>query len=164
FFDGGLFEKLADELRRAFNRRSLGPTDIITALISLADLNAYNEKVFEAACDALDKGLSSVPEALRQKLDNALKQVKHRPSEDFMTALRCAGSGGGSRKAACPLFWKGQCKWGPKCTASSRTMRRTLRKPWMRAGGGLPPHLGTRASVSSSLRTCSRMIGAAPFG
>ncbi|CAK9048663.1 unnamed protein product [Durusdinium trenchii] len=117
FFDGGLFEVLANELRRAFNRRSLGPSEVITTIAQLGDLNAYNQRVFEAACDALERELNRVPEALRQKLESTLKQVKHTPSEGFLRALS-QRSGGGDRRQACPMFWRGQCKWGPKCKLS----------------------------------------------
>lgn len=117
FFDGDLFEILANELRRAFNRRSLGPSEIITTIAQLGDLNAYNQRVFEAACDALERELSRVPEALRQKLEGTLRRVKHTPSEDFQKALS-QRSGASDRRAACPMFWRGQCKWGPKCKLS----------------------------------------------
>lgn len=117
FFDGDLFEILANELRRAFNRRSLGPSEIITTIAQLGDLNAYNQRVFEAACDALGRELSRLPEALRQKLESTLRRVKHTPSEDFQKALS-QRSGGSDRRAACPMFWRGQCKWGPKCKLS----------------------------------------------
>eukprot|EP00434_Breviolum_minutum_P000269 symbB.v1.2.000221.t1/scaffold4.1/size633627/3 len=117
FFDGGLFEVLAIELRRAFNRRSLGPNDVITTIAQLGDLNAYNEGVFEAACDALEREMNRVPEALRQKLEVTLRRVNHVPSEQFRKALS-QRSGGRDGRAACPMFWRGQCKWGPKCKLS----------------------------------------------
>lgn len=118
FFDGGLFEVLAAELRRAFDRRSLSAAEVITTIATLGELNAYNQRVFEAACDALEKELPRLPEALRLRLDSALKQVNHNPSDSFVRILRNVVGPGSDRRQACPMFWRGQCKWGPKCKLS----------------------------------------------
>jgi len=118
FFDGELFEVLAAELRRAFNRRSLSPAEVINTIAQLSEINAYNQRVFEAACDALEREVPRLPEALRVRLDSTLKQVKHEPPEAFVQVLRHTVGSGGDRRQACPMFWRGQCKWGPKCKLS----------------------------------------------
>ncbi|CAJ1329662.1 unnamed protein product [Effrenium voratum] len=141
FFDGGLFEVLAAELRRAFLRRSLGLDEIITTIAALADLNAYNQGVFEAACESIERELSRAPEVLKQKLDYTLKQVKHTPSDGFLRALRTSAAGGRDKREACPMFWRGQCKWGPKCKLShddssfETTVDRGFWKPPSMSGG-----------------------------
>jgi len=117
YFDAGLFEHLSKELRRVFERRSLGTTDTLNALCSMAELNAYNADMFEAACAVLKPELAGLPDAGRLRLEAALKQVNHRTSDDFLNALRKKERSSDGREA-CPMFFRGQCKWGPKCKLS----------------------------------------------
>eukprot|EP00933_Yihiella_yeosuensis_P083381 TRINITY_DN97580_c0_g1_i1.p1 TRINITY_DN97580_c0_g1~~TRINITY_DN97580_c0_g1_i1.p1 ORF type:complete len:308 (+),score=61.30 TRINITY_DN97580_c0_g1_i1:80-1003(+) len=136
FFDGDLFEKLASELKRAFQRRSLGPTSVVETVIMLADLNAYNSDVFEAACKSLDRNFSDVPQALRAKFEGVLKKFNHEPGDCFLNVMKNASR---DRRAACPLFWKGQCKWGPKCKLShdQDNFEETMDKGRWKAPGAL---------------------------
>eukprot|EP00929_Paragymnodinium_shiwhaense_P008906 TRINITY_DN112896_c0_g1_i1.p1 TRINITY_DN112896_c0_g1~~TRINITY_DN112896_c0_g1_i1.p1 ORF type:complete len:336 (+),score=85.65 TRINITY_DN112896_c0_g1_i1:161-1168(+) len=122
YFNGELFSALADELRRAVEarRRDLGVQEILDVVFKLADLNAYNERLFEAACVALTSEMPAVPESERQKLEATLKRFSHRPGDEFIAALRSRRpeASTGSRKPPCELFFRGQCKWGPKCKLS----------------------------------------------
>jgi len=116
YFDAGLFECLASELRRVFKRKQLSVVDTLNAMCWLADLNAYDAAMFEAGCGVLVGELSGLQEADRKRLEAALKQVNHNPGEDFTRALR--KSARADKREACPMFWRGQCKWGPKCKLS----------------------------------------------
>jgi len=117
FFDAGLLEKLADEVRHVCKRKQLGVSDVISILCCFADLNAPAPAMFEAACKLLHSEVGSLPEADRQRLDAALKRVGYDADADFVVALRKRGRAGDKREA-CPMFWRGQCKWGPKCKLS----------------------------------------------
>lgn len=117
FFDGNLFQRLAKELRLALDKRRLGSSETLEAVCSLAELNAYDAGMFEAACDVLRPEVARLPEASRQRLDAALKQVNHRPGDSFLEALRVKSEKLDKREP-CPLFFRGQCKWGPKCKLS----------------------------------------------
>lgn len=138
FFDPGLFEPLAAELRRAFQRGRLGGTDVVHILLALADLNAYDATTFEAACEALRPDLGNVPEASRQRLETAFKKLSHNPGEEFFAALKICRR---DRREACPMFWRGQCKWGPKCKLShdqesfEATAKEGAWKPPSQSGG-----------------------------
>lgn len=116
FFDADLFQDLAKEFRRVFKRRTLGTLEILDAVCSLAELNAYDLAMFEAACAALLPEIAGLPDANRQRLDAALKQVKHSPGEEFVRALKTSRRA--DTREACPMFWRGQCKWGPRCKLS----------------------------------------------
>lgn len=118
FFDPGLFGPLTSELSRCFKRGSLGTKDVLTAICSLAELNAYDAPMFEVACDCLRDELGRLADADLKRLESALKQVNHNPGESFSKKLRGTRQGGGSGREACPMFWRGQCKWGPKCKLS----------------------------------------------
>eukprot|EP00747_Dinoflagellata_sp_TGD_P166107 gnl/TRDRNA2_/TRDRNA2_188381_c0_seq1.p1 gnl/TRDRNA2_/TRDRNA2_188381_c0~~gnl/TRDRNA2_/TRDRNA2_188381_c0_seq1.p1 ORF type:complete len:272 (-),score=44.63 gnl/TRDRNA2_/TRDRNA2_188381_c0_seq1:100-915(-) len=115
FFDGGLFEQLSKELERAFRKRRLGHQDAMKVLCWLAEMNAYNAEMFSAACAVLEPELSSFPEPEQRRVEAALKGVNHL-SQSFASALK--GARRVDKREACPLFWKGQCKWGPKCKLS----------------------------------------------
>lgn len=115
FFDGGLVESLAKEFCHVFKKRQLGASDVVSALCSLAELNAYNARMFEAGCELLCE--SNVADASKQRLEAALKQVNHDPGE-LLQKLRSRGSARGDTREPCTLFWRGQCKWGPKCKLS----------------------------------------------
>eukprot|EP00927_Polykrikos_kofoidii_P015384 TRINITY_DN16828_c0_g1_i2.p1 TRINITY_DN16828_c0_g1~~TRINITY_DN16828_c0_g1_i2.p1 ORF type:complete len:296 (+),score=36.78 TRINITY_DN16828_c0_g1_i2:109-996(+) len=116
YFDAGLFENLAEELRRVFKRKTFSIQDILNTVCMLADLNAYNAKMFQAACDALLPDLSKMPDGDRSRLEAALKTVGHETGDGFGGALRKKQSR--DRREACSMFWRGQCKWGPKCKLS----------------------------------------------
>lgn len=115
FFDGGLLGELWEELRRAFKRKSLGSSDAMRIMCSLAELNAYNAGLFEVACGVLHPDMASFPELERQRLEHLLKQVKHNPGDSFFSGLRAAKK---DTRQACPAFFRGQCKWGGKCKLS----------------------------------------------
>lgn len=116
YFDPNLFGNLAKELRRVFEKRQVGTEETLDAVCALAELNAYDADMFKAACEVLRPELSRLPDAKRQRLDSALKQVKHNPSDDFRHAMRTRGRT--DNREACPMFWRGQCKWGPRCKLS----------------------------------------------
>jgi len=116
YFDAGLFDHLHKELRRAFRRKQLGTAETLGVLCSLAELNAYDAETFEAACAALGPAAGALSEADRQRLGAALKQVKHSPGEELAHALKARGRA--DTREACPMFWRGQCKWGSKCKLS----------------------------------------------
>jgi len=116
YFDAAFFKILAKELRGAFKRRSLSTQDIVDVICSLADLNAYDSATFEAACATLKSDLDRMPDSNRQRLDAALKQVKHSPGEEFALTLKTKSRV--DEREACPMFWRGQCKWGPRCKLS----------------------------------------------
>jgi len=119
YFDPNLFGSLAKELRRVFERRQLGAEETLAAVCALAELNAYDAEMFKAACEVLRPELSGLPDAKRQRLESALKQVKHCPSDDFRHAMKTRGRA--DTREACPMFWRGQCKWGPRCKLSHDT-------------------------------------------
>lgn len=116
YFDAGLFEQLSRRLQSSFKRQSLKMGEILGALSSLAELNAYNAELFEAGCKAIQEDLPRAQETDRQRLEAALKRVGHTPSEEFASALRRRR--GGDTREACAMFFRGQCKWGPKCKLS----------------------------------------------
>uniref|UniRef100_A0A7S2QJ31 C3H1-type domain-containing protein n=1 Tax=Zooxanthella nutricula TaxID=1333877 RepID=A0A7S2QJ31_9DINO len=115
YFDPGLFELLASELQRACRKGRLGAAEILQVLCSMSELNAYNAALFGAACEALRPGLKDFSEALRSRLEAALKRVNHDPGSDFFNCLQQRPR---DTREACPMFWRGQCKWGPKCKLS----------------------------------------------
>jgi len=117
FFDAGLMEKLADEVRHVCKKRQLNVADTISILCCYADLNAPAPEMFEAACKMLHPEVSGLAESDRQRLDAALKRVGHSVDDAFASALRKRGRDA-DRREACPMFWRGQCKWGPKCKLS----------------------------------------------
>lgn len=120
FFDGSIFELLAKELRRAFKKDQLGPSDTAICLCSLAELNAYDATLFEAACTSMmQQRAGSMAESLKSRLESCFRQVNHNPGEDFSQILRPKGRSDG--REACTMFWRGQCKWGPKCKLSHDT-------------------------------------------
>lgn len=117
FFDAGLLEALHDELARACRKGNLGREEIVTALCDLAEINSYNAKLFEEACSALANELERLPDTDRRRLEAALRRVDHDPGKKFYDALR-EPRRTSSGKEACPMFFRGQCKWGPKCKLS----------------------------------------------
>jgi len=138
YFDAGLFDPLAKELARAFRKRHLDTMEVLNAICSLADLNAYDEPMFEAACSFLSPGMERLDGADRQRLEAALKRVNHDAGGTFAAVLKEARR---DRREACPMFWRGQCKWGPKCKLShdaeafeSSTATGTWRPPTQSGG------------------------------
>lgn len=115
FFDPGLFGPLSSELRRACHRRRLGGSELLETICALAELNAYDAELFEVAVECLRPEMNSLQEPQRQRLEAALKKVNHTPGEEFFSALKACRR---DRREACPMFWRGQCKWGPKCKLS----------------------------------------------
>jgi hypothetical protein len=121
FFDAGLFKPLHSELARACRKGYLSTADMLAALCDLAELNAYDKHLFEDACSALLQSASDLermPESERKRLDAALKRVNHDPGQRLMSVLKAKAEVLSDRRAPCPLFFKGQCKWGPKCKLS----------------------------------------------
>jgi len=119
YFDPNLFASLAKELRRVFEKRQLGAEETLAAVCALAELNAYDAEMFKAACAVLRPELSALTDAKRQRLESALKQVRHVPNDDFQHAMKTRGRS--DTREACPMFWRGQCKWGPRCKLSHDT-------------------------------------------
>lgn len=140
FFDAGLFTPLHSELARACRKGNLGAADMLAALCDLAELNAYEKNVFEDACQALLSEIERFPESDRKRLEVALKRVKHDPGEQFFKSLRSTRASTDTRQP-CPLFIRGQCKWGPKCKLShdevafDRAADRGAWKPPSQSGG-----------------------------
>jgi len=116
YFDPSLFESLAKELRVVFERRKLGTEETLEAVCALAELNAYDIGMFKAACAVLQPDVVRLPDAKRQRLESALKRVKHDPGDEFTHAMKTRGRA--DTREACPMFWRGQCKWGPRCKLS----------------------------------------------
>jgi len=116
FFDPSLFSALAKELRRAFQKKRLRDDETLEAICSLAELNAYDADMFEAACELLRPGAATLPEASRQRLEAALKKVNHDPGSGLVDVTKASGPR--DKREACAAFWRGQCKWGPKCKLS----------------------------------------------
>lgn len=117
YFDADLLTLLWKELKRIIKRRQLTPTEIVSVMCSLSGLNAYDEAMFEAACSALAPEVSLLSEADKARLLAALKKVNHDPGEEVSEGLQKTQRKGDGR-APCPMFWRGQCKWGPKCKLS----------------------------------------------
>merc|ERR1712072_1226435 len=85
-------------------------------LCCLAELNAYNARVFEAACSELKPSVASLPAPVRDRLRSALTAVSHDAGSTFMADLR--GKKANDNRALCESFVRGQCKMGPKCKMS----------------------------------------------
>jgi len=115
YFDGGLFEALSPELKRAFEKRRLGMREILDIVCDLVELNAYDAGVFEAACATLEREIGTAPDSEKLRLEVALKRVGHDAGK--LAGLLKAQRSGDNRQA-CPMFFRGQCKWGPKCKLS----------------------------------------------
>jgi len=141
FFDAGLFEPLHSELRRACRKGYLSTADMLAALCDLADLNAYDATLFEETCSAMGKDIERQSPADRMRLEVALKRVDHDPGEKFFLALRSSKPAGEDRRAPCQMFFRGQCKWGPKCKLShdevafERAMDKGTWRPPSQSGG-----------------------------
>lgn len=117
YFDPSLFARLTDALRKAFGEKALRGPQVLDVLCRLSDLNAYNVGLFNDGCELLQPVLEQLPEVDRQRFEASLKQVKHSISEGLADSLKTKKLQGDTR-AACPMFWRGQCKWGPKCKLS----------------------------------------------
>lgn len=90
FYDPGLMSEVTSALRRALSRRSTGglqPGEIVAALKSLAELNAYDKELFAAAIRVLRGSVDCLEPARRQELLEALKAAKHREDEEFIDDL-----------------------------------------------------------------------------
>lgn len=139
YFDPGLFSPLAVLLRKAFEKNELGTMDIVNTICWLAELNAYDAGLFEVACKSLFPTLAQLPDNERQRIEAALKQVNHNPGDEFRSALKTKKRGDG--RDACPMFWLGQCKWGPRCKLShdplsfEHTARQGTWRPPSSSGG-----------------------------
>lgn len=139
YFDPVIFNSLAVLLRRAFERKDLGVTDMINIICWLAELNAYDSLLFDVACRTLCRELGHLSESERQRVETALKQVNHDPGDEFKAALKTKKRG--DSREACPMFWRGQCKWGPRCKLShdplsfESTAREGTWKPPSSSGG-----------------------------
>merc|ERR1719387_3068017 len=90
FFDAGLLEPLHSELARACRKGHLGNADMLAAICDLADLNAYDKRLFQEACEALSSEVERSPEADRKRLEAALKKVNHDPGHRFLQSLRAS--------------------------------------------------------------------------
>lgn len=117
YFDADLLALLWKELKRIIKRRQLAPAEMVGVICSLAGLNAYDGEMFEAACSVLSPEISLLSDADKTRLQAALKRVNHDPGEEVLNGLRKAQRKGDGREP-CPMFWRGQCKWGPKCKLS----------------------------------------------
>lgn len=117
YFDADLLTLLWKELKRIIKRRQLTPTEMVGIMCSLAGLNAYDSSMFEAACCAIGPEISLLSDADKSRLQVALKNVNHDPGEEFSQGLQKTQRKGDGRDP-CPMFWRGQCKWGPKCKLS----------------------------------------------
>lgn len=115
YFDGGLFEALNPELKRAFEKRRLGMREILDIICDLTELNAYDAGLFEAACATLEREIGTAPDSEKLRLEVALKRVGH-DAGGLAVLLKAKRSG--DNRQACPMFFRGQCKWGPKCKLS----------------------------------------------
>lgn len=118
FFDADIFELLHPELERACRKARLGKEEISSALCDLAELNAYDKRFFEVACSTLSRDLEWLPLAERNRLEAALKRVKHDPGQNFIESLRSTKAPGARPKRVCQAFFRGQCREGEKCTFS----------------------------------------------
>lgn len=118
FFDADIFELLHPELERACRKGRLGKEEMHSALCDLAELNAYDKRFFEVACSALARDVEWLPEAERHRLEAALKRVRHDPGQNFIESLRSTKVPGDRPKRVCQAFFRGQCKFGTKCTFS----------------------------------------------
>lgn len=118
FFDAGIFELLHPELERACRKGRLGKEEMHSALCDLAELNAYDKRLFEVACSALARDVERLPEAERQRLEAALKRVRHDPGQNFIESLRSTKAPGDRPKGVCQAFFRGQCNFGNSCKMS----------------------------------------------
>lgn len=114
YFDGKLFGVLASSLTRAFKRREISLMDSLNILLSLSEINAYDAAMFTEACHYLRLNMDALPEPDQYRLEAALKRVHHDPGTEFFSKKKAKGD----RREACPMFWRGQCKWGPRCKLS----------------------------------------------
>lgn len=118
FFDADIFELLHPELERACRKGRLGKEEMHSALCDLAELNAYDKQLFEAACAALARDVERLSEAERHSLEAALKRVRHDPGQNFIASLRSTKAPGDRPKRVCQAFFRGQCRSGTTCTFS----------------------------------------------
>lgn len=118
FYDADIFELLHPELERACRKGRLGREEMHSALCDLAELNAYDKRFFEIACSALSRDVAWLPVAERNRLEAALKRVKHDPGQNFIESLRSTKAPGAPPQRVCQAFFRGQCRDGEKCTFS----------------------------------------------
>jgi len=124
FFDGDLFDVLTKRVLYDI-KRNLKASRAVMPVQVLYDLNALNDDA-KSQCHAF---------FLREKtdLDNGCMGILRRIfGKEFSVAKE------GSSAAVCPAFWRGQCKWGPRCNLSHEEgeFERTVKKgKWKKPQG-----------------------------
>eukprot|EP00811_Abedinium_folium_P007341 NODE_16773_length_978_cov_4.464160.p1 GENE.NODE_16773_length_978_cov_4.464160~~NODE_16773_length_978_cov_4.464160.p1 ORF type:complete len:194 (+),score=65.97 NODE_16773_length_978_cov_4.464160:1-582(+) len=116
YFDAKLFGLLVIELRKAIANKALTALSTVNVVCWLAELNAYDAGLFEAACSSLIVVLGTLPESERNRMEASLKSVNHEPSAEFKGGLKTKRPE--DSRTTCPMFWRGQCKWGQRCKFS----------------------------------------------
>eukprot|EP00928_Gymnodinium_smaydae_P093762 TRINITY_DN7806_c1_g3_i1.p1 TRINITY_DN7806_c1_g3~~TRINITY_DN7806_c1_g3_i1.p1 ORF type:complete len:368 (+),score=94.34 TRINITY_DN7806_c1_g3_i1:93-1106(+) len=90
FYDRDLLEAVTAQLRQRLRSRDdgLGPETLILVLSSLADLNAYDQRLFASAAKTLEASIDRLDTDQTCQLLNSFRAVKHAGDEEFVSALQ----------------------------------------------------------------------------
>eukprot|EP00927_Polykrikos_kofoidii_P003580 TRINITY_DN11435_c0_g1_i1.p1 TRINITY_DN11435_c0_g1~~TRINITY_DN11435_c0_g1_i1.p1 ORF type:complete len:514 (-),score=92.76 TRINITY_DN11435_c0_g1_i1:72-1403(-) len=123
YFDADLFRVVYKALVRKFVANEVDGKTATDIAQHLADLNAYDDRVFSAAIASLEPRIQHLSKEQRLRWLTILEQVGHRGSPAFVEALRLAPlvedmpvAATVSGKIQCRHFAKGFCVLGRSCT------------------------------------------------
>lgn len=123
YFDGDLFREVFKVLTKRFLTNEVDAKAATDIAQHLADLNAYDEKVFSTAIASLEPRVQQLNKEQRLRWLSILEQVNHKSSPSFVDALRAAPvledipiMTSASGKIPCRHFARGFCALGRACT------------------------------------------------
>lgn len=137
YFDGDLFEAVFRHIILRMRASEFDATQTTLIAVYLADLNAYNARLFSVAASILLPNVGKMPKAQRLQWIDLLVSVGHRGDDAFVEALRLAPLLPGETAAddlnMCWQFMNGgfcprgtKCKWThPAKKSSSMQPRKT---------------------------------------
>lgn len=123
YYDVPLFREVFKALARSFGGNAVDAADTLEILSRLASLNAYDERVFAAACSSYEGRVHVLSREQRLMWLDILAHVRHQGSERFRDKLRNAPVGvpeesRAEPKLPCRQFMRGFCALGRGCSLS----------------------------------------------